>query len=230
MGIKSTLSLKAIVTDTKENTTFKNAKNETTAAVHIGQINEPVGFKIKDKTQNNVGLVLPPNRADKEKTPLIVEHRDEDHDLKTYYNPNIKPNPHDYSKKVEEKKPVAQLQQKNQTQMANSTYNPHGQDGLVHEPSDKQYSVETQMKHPLIIENAHDWHGSVDDNMQHYNADKYSASGARAQKNLSTFPSLTDSNSTNKATVTPPALQQSEQKAISEKFEKQKEMKLINAN
>jgi hypothetical protein len=113
--------------------------------------------------------------------------------------------------------------------MANATINPHGQDGLVHEPSDKQYSVETQMKHPLIIENAHDWHGSVDDNMQHYNADKYTASGARAQKQLSTFPSITDSNSTGKA-VTPPALNQSEQQANSEKFEKQKEMKLAHAN
>ena len=84
------------------------------------------------------------------------------------------------------------------------------------------------MKHPLIIENAHDWHGSVDDNMQHYNADKYTSSGARAQKTLFTFPSNTDSNSTIKAT--PPALHQSEQKINAAKFEKQKEMKLVDAN
>jgi hypothetical protein len=75
------------------------------------------------------------------------------------------------------------------------------------------------MKHPLIIENAHDWHGSVDDNMQHYNADKYTASGARAQKNFHTFPSPSDSNSTLKAT-NPPQFTQSDQKANSEKFEK----------
>jgi hypothetical protein len=56
---------------------LKTAKNETKAAVHIGQINEPVGFKLKDKTENKVGLVLPPKQVDKEKTPLIVEHRDE---------------------------------------------------------------------------------------------------------------------------------------------------------
>lgn len=209
MGIKSTLSLKAISTEKKDtNMQLKAAKNET--AVHISQINEPVGFKIKDKSENKVGLVKPPKQAQKEKTPLIVEHRDDFHDLKTFYNPEIKPNPHEYSQK-------------------NSTYNSHDLDGLVHEPSDKQYSVETQMKHPLIIENAHDWHGSVDDNMQHYNPDKYSASGARAQKNLSTFPSLTDSNNTVKASI-PPALHQSEQKANSEKFEKQKEMKLVSAN
>lgn len=109
MGIKSTLSLKAITTDTKDQKkgsdkepvkNAKSGKNETTAAVHIGQINEPEGFKLKDKTQNKVGLVHPPKEINKEKTPLIVEHRDEQHDLKTYYNPDIKPNPHEYTTEV----------------------------------------------------------------------------------------------------------------------------------
>ena len=75
------------------------------------------------------------------------------------------------------------------------------------------------MKHPLIMENAHDWKNSVDDNMQHYNADKYSASGARSQKNHTTFPSPSDSNSSIKATEAA-ALLQSDQKVNSEKIEK----------
>ena len=148
MGIKSTLSLKTISTDGKDQKQKKDSdkdalkntvQNQTKAAVHI-QINKPTEdkddkeeekvskdtAKFKDKFENKVGLVLPPKKVEQQslKTPLIVEHRDEKHDLKTYYNPNIKPNPHEY---VTEAKKVqntgSQLQQQNKTQQA--TINPH---------------------------------------------------------------------------------------------------------
>lgn len=64
-----------------------------------------------------------------------------------------------------------------------SSINPHDLDGLVIEPSDKQYGVETQLKKPLILENKHDLGKSVDDLMAFYNPHKYSSSGARVQTN-----------------------------------------------
>lgn len=112
-----------------------------------------------------------------------------------YYNPNKKPNPHEYVKTNATKNKTAVIQMNmtgNATIASNHSSNlslaaidPVHPEGLVRAPKDKQYEnpQSTQLKHPLVIDNGHDWNGSNDDIMHWYNPNKYTASGAYIQMN-----------------------------------------------